>query len=120
MQKPNGEIIRYFPSHPHEGGIGVPANDDSAKVIATSKSLTTEKDFNLLIAFEHSTDKHGNKLGRAVAESSFHHLVDYNWDTEMGCPTFVEEPPGNGVKEHPERLEDIKTYVANLAKWLKG
>jgi hypothetical protein len=81
--------------------------------------LTTENKFNLLVAFEKSSDQHGNNLGSAVAESSFHHLVDYNWDTTMGCPTFLEEPPGNEVKESPEKLEDIKTYVANLAKWLK-
>jgi hypothetical protein len=120
MKKTNGEMIEFFPSHPHEGGIGVPVGDDSARIIAKSKSQTTGNDFNLLVVFENSGDKHGNNLGRAVAESSFHHLVDYNWDINMGCPTFLEEPPGNGFKEHPERLDDVKTYVANLAKWLKG
>jgi hypothetical protein len=28
-------------------------------------------------------------LGRGIAESSFHHLVDYHWDTKKGCPDFV-------------------------------
>ncbi len=120
LKRFDGSKIEYFPAHPHEGGIGVPEGDDSAKVIAKSKSLITNNDFNLLIAFEKSEDKHGNKCGRAIAESSFHHLVDYNWDIEMGCPTFLEEPPGDEYKTHPERLEDIKTYVANLAKWLNG
>ncbi|MGI8544808.1 MAG: hypothetical protein ACR2MD_15205 [Aridibacter sp.] len=119
LKKSDGSTIEYFPAHPHEGGIGKPEDDDSASVIAKGKSLTTENKFNLLVAFEKSSDQHGNNLGSAVAESSFHHLVDYNWDTTMGCPTFLEEPPGNEVKESPEKLEDIKTYVANLAKWLK-
>ena len=52
-------------------------------------------------------------LGRGIAESSFHHFVDYNWDTEMGCPSFLEEPPGDGYKRNPQALEDIKTYVRN-------
>jgi hypothetical protein len=53
-----------------------------------------------------------------VAESSFHHFVDYNWDTSKGCPSFLEEPPGDEIKQHPERLADIKAYVTNLARWL--
>ncbi len=59
-------------------------------------------------------------LGRGIAESSFHHFVDYNWDTEMGCSSFVEESPGDGYKRNPQALEDIKTYVTNVAAWLAG
>lgn len=118
LKRADGTIIEYFPAHPHEGGVGKPENDDSARVIAKSKSKVTGKDFNLIVAFERSEDKHGNKLGRGIAESSFHHLVDYNWDLSKGCPTFLEEPPGNEVRNNPEKLEDVKTYVTNLAKWL--
>ncbi|HEX7150708.1 MAG TPA: hypothetical protein VF618_04400 [Thermoanaerobaculia bacterium] len=56
--------------------------------------------------------------GRAIAESSFHHLCDYNWDPRMGCPSFVEETPGDEVLRHPERLRDVQTYVRNAARWL--
>jgi len=70
------------------------------------------------VAFESAEDKHGNKLGRGVAESSFHHFVDYNWDTDQGCPSFLLEAPGDGIKREPKKLEDIKTYVRNLALWL--
>ena len=28
-----GGVIRYLPSHPHEGAVGKPSNDDSARVI---------------------------------------------------------------------------------------
>jgi hypothetical protein len=63
-------------------------------------------------------DPHGNKLGRGIAETSFHHLCDYNWDTSMGCPSFVAEAPGNQTKAQPEKLDDIRTYVRNAALWL--
>jgi hypothetical protein len=44
--------------------------------------------------------------------------VDYNWNPELECPTFVEEAPGEGWKLEPHKLEDIKQYVANAAAWL--
>ena len=111
-------VIEFFPAHPHEGAVGVPEGEDHASVIATGQSKATRRPFNLVVAFERTRDDHGNTLGRGIAESSFHHLVDYNWDTEMGCPSFVEEPPGDGYKRNPQALEDIKTYVGNVARWL--
>ncbi len=118
MKRPDGSLIEYFPAHPHEGGVG--ATDDSSKVIATGKSKTTGRNFNLIVAFEHSSDSHGNQCGRAIAESSFHHVVDYNWDIEKGSPSFVEEQPGDEYEREPEKLDDIKQYVANAAKWLSN
>lgn len=114
----NGSVIEYFPAHPHEGTVGVPPDEKLARVIATGMSQVTDRPFNLVVAFESSHDAHGNMLGRAVAESSFHHLVDYNWDTSKGCPSFLLEPPGNQIKRDPHKLADIKTYVANVARWL--
>lgn len=116
---PSG-YIEYFPAHPHEGGVGAPEGERHARVIATGMSQVTRRPFNLIIAFEQEQDRHGHKLGRAVAESSFHHFVDYNWDTSKGCPSFVAEPPGDQVKRELGRLEDVKTYVSNLALWLAG
>ncbi|MDX6382574.1 MAG: hypothetical protein QOK48_147, partial [Blastocatellia bacterium] len=113
-------FIRFFPAHPHEGAVGVPGNEEHARVIATGVSRITARPFNLIVAFENSRDDHGNTLGRGIAESSFHHLVDYNWDTDMGCPSFLEEAPGDGYKRNPTALEDIKTYVRNAALWLAG
>ncbi|HWS98830.1 MAG TPA: hypothetical protein VN256_01065 [Pyrinomonadaceae bacterium] len=112
--------VEYFPAHPHEGGVGVPSDADTARIIATGTSKVTGRPFNLVVAFEKEEDSHGNTLGRAVAESSFHHFVDYNWDTSMGCPSFLAEPPGDQIKREPEKLEDMKTYVRNLALWLAG
>jgi len=113
-------VIENFPAHPHEGAVGVPADESSARVVATGLSQTTNRPFNLLVAFESSSDRQGNTLGRAVAESSFHHFVDYNWDTSMGCPSFLTEPPGQQIKREPQKLDDVKTYVRNLAVWLAG
>jgi hypothetical protein len=120
LRKPNSDsgVIEYLPAHPHEGAVGVPAGEEHARVVATGASQVTHRPFNLIVAFEKTQDKHGNPLGRGVAESSFHHFVDYNWNTEMGCPTFLLEPPGNQIKREPEKLEDVKTYVRNLALWL--
>ncbi|HEX8495385.1 MAG TPA: hypothetical protein VF658_21410 [Pyrinomonadaceae bacterium] len=112
--------IEYLPAHPHEGAVGVPEDERQARVIATGTSQITGRPFNLIVAFEKARDEHGNTLGRAIAESSFHHFVDYNWDTSMGCPSFVEEPPGNQVRREAERLEDVKTYARNVAVWLAG
>ena len=111
-------VIEYFPAHPHEGSVGVPEDEEHARVVARGASQVSGREFNLVVAFERRTDRHGNRLGRAIAESSFHHLVDYNWDTSKGCPSFLLEPPGDEIKRDPSRLADIKTYVSNAARWL--
>ena len=116
FRRPDGTLIEYFPAHPHEGGIGVP--DESARVIATGMSKVTGRSFNLIVAFDNAVDARGNQFGRAIAESSFHHVVDYNWNTDTGCPSFVAEPPGDGYKRRPEALNDIRQYVTNVAAWL--
>lgn len=117
LKSPSG-VIEYFPAHPHEGSVGVPEDEDRARVIARGASQVSGRDFNLIVAFEQGPDQHGNRLGRALAESSFHHFVDYNWDTSKGCPSFLYEPPGDEIKRNPSRLADIKTYVSNAARWL--
>ena len=118
-ENPSG-VIEYFPAHPHEGSVGVPAEANNARVVATGVSQATRNTFNLVVALEANRDEHGNRCGRAVAESSFHHFVDYNWDIAKGCPSFLIEPPGDEIRRDPSRLRDIKTYVTNLARWLAG
>lgn len=110
--------IQFFPAHPHEGAVGVPAGVNNARVIAMGKSLISGRLFNLAVAFEREQDAAGNTVGRAVAESTFHHFADYNWNPDMGAPSYVTEPVGGGFKREPHTLEDIKTYVRNLALWL--
>jgi len=116
---PSG-MIEFFPAHPHEGAVGVPEDEEHAHVVAIAQSLVTGRPFNLVVAFESAPDEHGNTLGRGIAQSSFHHFVDYNWNTDMGCPSFLSEPPGDGYKRNPPALEDIKTYLRNAAIWLAG
>jgi hypothetical protein len=116
-KSPSGRI-EFFPAHPHEGAVGVPAEAKNTRVIATGKSLVSGRSFNLAVAVERTKDEQGNTLGRTLAESTFHHFVDYNWDIDQGCPSFVDELPGNGMKENAKALADIKTYVRNIALWL--
>jgi len=111
-------MVDFFPAHPHEGAVGVPSGRRGGRAIATGRSLTTGRPFNLMVAFERIADEHGNQLGRAVAESSFHHFADYNWDPQQGCPTFVKTAPGDAVRKYPGRLNDVTAYARNLALWL--
>jgi hypothetical protein len=109
---PSG-LIRYLPAHPHEGGIGAPAGDPSARVIARGRSKATGTAFNIAAAFEAT-----NSAGPAIAESTFHHFADYNWDPSKGCPSFVTERPGSGIAELPDALRSTRRYVRNIALWL--
>jgi hypothetical protein len=115
-----GGVLRFFPAHPHEGDVGAPPGDKSARVIATGRSKTAGRPFNLVVAFESTEGGRGTKPGRAVAQSTFHHFCDYNWDIRSGCPSFVDEPPGDGMRQHPEARRAIETYARNLAVWLAG
>ena len=107
-------FIRYLPSHPHEGGIGAPEGE-GARVIMRGKSQATGQTFNIAVAFEP-----GDHDGPAIAESTFHHFADYNWDPSSGCPSFVTEVPGNGLTRVPEAIADTHRYVLNVAAWLSG
>jgi hypothetical protein len=104
--------IRYLPAHPHEGAVSAPAGE-LARVIAMGTSKASGRDFNIAVAFESSA--HG---GRAIAQSTFHHFADYNWDTRAGCPTFVDEPPGSAMMTEPRALQDTHRYAINVARWL--
>ena len=108
------EYIQLFPAHPHEGAVEVPKNEPRARAVARGKSQATGREFDLVIAFERTA----SAPGRAIAESSFHHFVDYNWDISRGAPSFVTEKPGSEVKANPRGLDDVRTYVRNAVRWL--
>jgi hypothetical protein len=105
--------VNYLPAHPHEGGVGAPPGDSSARVIATGRSKASGATFNIAVAFEPSATG-----GRAIAQSTFHHFADYNWDVAMGAPSFVTEPPGHTFKSFPEARKSTERYVRNVALWL--
>lgn len=106
--------IRTLPTHPHERAVSAPADEPSARVIATGRSKVTSNPFNLVVAFEASADG-----GRAIAQSTFHHFADYNWDPAAGAPSFVDEPPGDAITRG-DALADTHRYMLNTARWLSG
>jgi hypothetical protein len=108
-----GGRIRFLPSHPHEGDVGAPTSEPSARAIATGKSQVTGRVFNIAVAFEASADG-----GRGIAQSTFHHFADYNWDTSAGKPSFVTEAPGHALADSPEAQRSIRQYAVNVANWL--
>ena len=110
-------VFEFFPSHPHEGAVSAPSQDESARVIAVGHSTTSGRLFNLVVAFESRSNQDGRSLGRAVAHSSFHHFADYNWDTRKGAPSFVTEPEGTGMASNARAAADIRAYVGNLVRW---
>jgi hypothetical protein len=112
-RSPTGSI-RFLPAHPHEGGVGAPEDED-ARVIAQGRSKVTGCPFNLAVAFE--PGRHG---GPGIAQSTFHHFADYNWDIRAGSPSFVDEPPGEGMARTPAALADTHRYALNVAAWLSG
>jgi hypothetical protein len=106
--------IRFLPSHPHEGAVGAPGDED-ARVIARGKSKVTGRAFNIAVGFEP-----GKGGGPAIAHSTFHHFADYNLDTDAGAPSSVGEPPGDAMQRTPQALSDTHRYFRNVALWLAG
>ncbi len=106
--------LRFLPSHPHEGAVSAPV-DQRARVIATGTSQATGVTFNIAVAFEAYEGR-----GRAIAQSTFHHFTDYNWDPRFGAPSFVSEAPGNALPREPDAVADTRRYVRNVALWLAG
>jgi hypothetical protein len=113
VRRASGEAITHLPSHPHEGEVGVPASlKDHSAVIVVGTSKATGARFNIAVAID------GPGRGRAVADSSFHHLADFNWDPRLGKPSFVTETPSDAVIRDPGLLADTRRYVENIAAWL--
>ena len=110
---PNGSI-QFLPSHPHEGAVSAPPGA-RARVIACSRSKVTGARFNIAVAFEAD-----GGAGRAIAQSTFHHFADYNWDPRVGAPSFVDEPPGDAMVRHPDGLAAAHRYARNVSRWLAG
>jgi len=111
---PDG-VIRYLPAHPHEGAVGAPASHPAARVIATGTSRISGARFNLAVAFEPGVDG-----GPAIAQSTFHHFADLNWDPALGCPSFVSEPPGDAIVRSTAAQASTRRYATNVAYWLAG
>jgi hypothetical protein len=109
--------IEWFPAHPHEGGVS--ADGPFATAPAQGRSTATGRHFNLAVLLDGELTPDGRPMGRALAESTFHHFADYNWDLDRGAPSFVTETPGTQIRDDPARLETFKDYVRNVAMWLQ-
>jgi hypothetical protein len=110
--------IEWFPAHPHEGLVSV--HGAFATALAQGRSTATGRHFNLAVVIDGEVAPDGRSMGRAIAESTFHHFADYNWDLDRGAPSFVTEPPGNQMKADPSLLAIFKDYVRNIATWLES
>jgi len=108
--------VEWFPAHPHEGAVLT--NHPGAVVVAQGRSTASGRRFNLAVALDGETAPDGTPMGRVIAESTFHHFADYNWDLDCGAPSFVSEPPGMQIRHDPSGLAVFKDYVRNLADWL--
>ncbi len=113
-QSADGTVM-YFPAHPHEGAVRAPESALGARVIATGRSGASGARFNIAVAFEPSATE-----GPAIAESTFHHFADYNWDSALGSPDFVTEKPVRTLANTPVAMASVHRYVRNLALWLAG
>ena len=109
--------VEWFPAHPHEGLVS--ATGPFATAIAQGVSTATGRRFNLAVVLDGELAPDGRPMGRAVAESTFHHFADYNWDLDCGAPSFVTEAPGDQIKADPSRLGIFKDYIRNVAAWLQ-
>ena len=115
MERTRGGALEWLPAHPHEGVVSVPTEvAEVARVVATGRSLRTGNTFNLIVVVEAGERSGG---GRVVADSSFHHFCDCNWDPAAGAPSFVDEPWGDGMRS-PDAHADARRYVENIATWL--
>jgi hypothetical protein len=91
------------------------AEQRDARGIAMGVSRVMGRAFNIAVAFAAKAT-----LGPAIAQSSFHHFLDYNWNPRFGRPSFVTEFPGGGMQREPRALLDTQRYVLNAALWLAG
>jgi hypothetical protein len=116
---PNG-VIEFFPAHPHEGAVDVPEGEKYGRVVARGKSAQSGRSFNIAVVLEGEPCTTGTGCqGRAVAQSTFHHFADMNWDISKSAPSFVTDKPGHEMRDDPSRLEIFKDYVRNVARWLQ-
>lgn len=114
-EKSETGAVQYLPAHPHEGAVVAPKSDPLARVIATGKSQSSGQRFNIAVAFERSGAE-----GRAIAESTFHHFADYNWDARRGSPDFVTEAPAYTLPTAAREMASVHRYVSNVGLWLAG
>lgn len=106
-------VIRYLSTHPHEGVVGAPPGDASARVIMARQNLAIGTDRDIAVAFERSA-----RGGRAIAQSSFHPFTDRNGGTASNRPPSDDDSLEAAVLRLQEVDRSTMQYVANIAFWL--
>ncbi|MEO1041057.1 MAG: hypothetical protein AAFX52_02085 [Pseudomonadota bacterium] len=121
LRRSDGSPIQFLPAHPHEGVVSCPkeAGGAACKIIR-GRSVVTGNQFGIAVAFDGERDEDGRSLGRAVAQSTFHHFVDPNLDPSKPLPSFCTEEKGSGMVTHPKAAQDSLRYIENLADWLSA
>jgi hypothetical protein len=109
--------IRKLPDHVHEGRVLIPETFDAdwpadprPRVVArgSDKRFPVKKRiYDLVVAY----DGDGARVGRIVADSSFHHFLDMNL---RGIP----ERDAAGNPKPGTDLDQIAQFYGNLAYWL--
>lgn len=101
-----------LPAHPHEGVLTPHAPHQ--KVLLSSHSISSGRDQVTAVIDEDSSGQRGVVLHH----STFHHFADFNQDVAMGCPSFVIDPPSEQIRQSPELLNDLRTYIASVVGYL--
>jgi hypothetical protein len=110
-----GGIVRFLPAHPHEGAVGKPANDDSAKVVADQSQQSQRHSFQHCGGFR--TDRRGRSRHRAIHLPPFCRL---QMEPADGSIQVVSERPGGALAKSVKARRSVARYVGNLALWLAG
>ena len=98
--------IEWFPAHPHEGAVS--ASVPFATVLAQGRSTATGRTSTSRWCWTASAHRTAGPWAGRVAESTFHHFADYNWDLDRGAPSFVTEPPGHADQGRPVAAGDLQ------------
>lgn len=109
--------ITKFPDHMHEGGLKVPSDlgdlwpktIDPPVVVAQSRdNRFAERYYDTVVAYDGDP-----RVGRIVADSSFHHFVNKNLGGLDGRLSNSNKDPKPGTD-----LDQIAQFYGNLALWL--
>lgn len=111
-------FIERLPDHPHEGKLVIPRDLDGdwppnspfpvVAAKARDKRFPAEnREYALVVAF----DGDPAKVGRIVADSSFHHYININLS---GLP----ERDSAGLPTPGSDLDQVAQFYGNLAMWL--
>lgn len=121
VRRHDGTVIEHLPAHPHEGVVSVPTGaQDFASLVLVGSSKVSGRSFGCAVAIEGEPSTDGAPLGRAVAQSTFHHFVDPNLDPGAPLPSFVTEKSGSGMRTNLTALQDSLRYIDNLADWMSA